>query len=104
MASHDAIPHGTFPAGTTLYECDARAGDVVVIRARGRFRAARVLSVASERARLIYPAERAAALPRRPSRRREELYALVGASVAGVIRAGGASGVGDRLAAGGEQP
>lgn len=65
MASHDAIPHGTFPAGTTLYECDARAGDVVVILARGRFRAARVLSVASERARLIYPAERAAALPRR---------------------------------------
>jgi len=64
----------------------------------------RVLSIASERARLIYPAERAAALPRRASRRREELYALVGARVAGVIRAGGASGVGDRLAAAGEQP
>ena len=102
MASHDAIPHGAFPDGTILYECDAHAGDVVVIRARGRFRAARVLSVASGRARLVYPAERPAALPRRPSRRRDELYALVGAQVAGVIQST-TTDVGDRLAVAGEQ-
>ena len=42
MASHDAIPHETIHPGTTLYQCESRPGEVVVIHAMGRFRAARV--------------------------------------------------------------
>jgi hypothetical protein len=88
MASHDAIPHETIQPGTTLYQCEVRPGEVVVIHAMGRFRAARVTRVGPKRAYLIYPAANPDHLPHQPTRPRTEVYALVGTEVAGVVCAG----------------
>jgi hypothetical protein len=88
MASHDAVPHEIVPPGTTLYRCVARPGDVVVIHAMGRFRAARVTRVGPKRAYLIHPAANPNSLPHQPTRPLSEVYALVGTEIAGVVSAG----------------
>lgn len=99
MAAADAVPHDTIPPGTTLYRCRALVGDIVVILAMGRYRPARVIGTGPVSARLIYPSPRAGRSPHRPARRHEELYALVGTEVAGVIQAGARPRYGHRLAA-----
>lgn len=98
MATHDAIPHEIITPGTTLYRCDAGPGEVVVIHAMGRFRAARVIRVGPKRAYLIHPAANPDQLPHRPTRPRTELYALVGTEPAGVVKAGARGRDGHSLA------
>ena len=98
MATHDAIPHEILPPGTILYRCDARLGEVVVIHAMGRFRAARVIRVGPKRAYLIHPAANPDQLPHRPTRPRTELYALVGTEPAGMVKAGARGRDGHSLA------
>ena len=88
MAIHDGIPHEIIPPGTTLYRCEAKPGDVVVIHAMGRFRIARVLRVGPKRAHLVHPAANPNHTPHRPTRRRSEVYALVGSEPAGIITPG----------------
>lgn len=97
MASHDAIPHETIQPGTTLYRCDAQPGEVVVIHATGRFRAARVTSVGPNHACLIHPAANPEHLPHQPTRPKTELYALVGTEIVGVVKAGSNSRDGHSL-------
>ncbi len=87
MASHDAVPHETIKPGTTLYRCEPRPGEVVVIHAMGRFRAARVTRVDPKRAYLIHPAANPDHLPHQPTRSRTEVYALVGSDAVGVVKA-----------------
>jgi DNA-binding XRE family transcriptional regulator len=98
MASHDAIPHEIIPPGTALYRCDVRPGEVVVIHAMGRFRAARVIRVGPKRAYLIHPAANPDHLPHKPARARTEVYALVGTEPAGVVKAGARGRDGHTLA------
>jgi len=98
MASHDAIPHEIIPPGTTLYRCEVRPGEVVVIHAMGRFRAARVIRVGPKRAYLIHPAANPDHLPHKPTRPRTEVYALVGTDPAGVVKAGARGRDGHTLA------
>lgn len=98
MASHDAIPHETIHPGTTLYQCESRLGEVVVIHAMGRFRAARVTKVGPRRAHLIYPAANPDHLPHQPTRHLTEVYALVGTEAAGVVKAGARGRDGHSLA------
>lgn len=88
MASHDAVPNEIIQPGTRLYRCQAKPGDVVVIHAQGRFRAARVTRLGPKRAQLIHPAANPDHMPHHPSRARAELYALVGTELAGVVTAG----------------
>lgn len=88
MASHDAIPHETIQPGTTLYRCDVQLGEVVVIHAQGRFRAARVTDVGADQVSLIHPAANPEHLPHQPRRPKAELYALVGTEIAGMVKAG----------------
>lgn len=87
MASHDAIPNGTFAVGTTLFECNARVGEVVITRAEGMFRAARVIGIERGRALVVCPSLHPGGLPLRFFRDCAELYALVGARVAGIVEA-----------------
>lgn len=87
MASHDAIPNGTFAVGTTLFECNARVGEIVITRAEGMFRAARVIGIERGRALVVCPSLHPGGLPLRFFRDCAELYALVGARVAGVVAA-----------------
>lgn len=98
MAAHDAVPHEIIPAGTMLYRCDAGRGEVVVVHAMGRFRAARVIRVGPKRAYLIHPAANPDHLPHRPTRPRTEIYALVGVEPAGVVKAGARGRDGHSLA------
>ena len=88
MAAHDGIPHEIIPPGTTLYRCEAKPGDVVVIHAMGRFRVARVLRVGPKRAHLVHPAANPNHTPHHPARPRSEVYALVGSEPVGVVTPG----------------
>jgi hypothetical protein len=98
MACHDAVPNEIIRPGTSLYRCQAQPGDVVVIHAMGRFRAARVTRLGPKRAQLIHPAANPDQLPHRPTRPRDELYALVGTEPAGVVTAGAKARYGHTLA------
>lgn len=86
MASHDAIPDDPLAVGTTLFECDAHVGEVVITQVAERFRAARVVGLQCGRALLVCPASRLGGSPLRLSRDRSAIYALVGTRIAGVVQ------------------